>query len=117
MPTLSISVNQPVFHAGDRMVVEASLQNPAPAIAVDVHLGIIMADGTFLSWPDLMPGLTPAYDDITIPDSFSCGPTVILDMNLPELPAGDYFWLVGMTKPEYISQVVGEISIAPWRFE
>jgi len=117
MPAISVSINQPSYHLDDRMIVEASLQNPAPLIAVDIYLGVGLPDGTFLSWPSLNEGLMPAYDDFTIPDSFSFGPSVILEMNLPELPAGDYFWFAGMTKPGYVSQTVGDIFIAPWSFE
>jgi len=117
MPTISVSVNQSLYHAGERMIVEASLRNPATPIAVDIYLGVGLPDGTFLSWPSFGAGLTPAYDDFTIPDSFSCGPSVVLEMNLPELSTGDYFWFAAMTEPEYMSQTVGDISIAPWSFE
>ena len=49
MPTVSISVNQPLYHAGDRMIVRASLQNPAPPITADIYLGVGLPDGSFLS--------------------------------------------------------------------
>jgi hypothetical protein len=38
-------------------------------------------------------------------------------MNVPELSTGDYFWFAGMTRPGYMSQIAGDISIASWRFE
>ncbi|HUT03104.1 MAG TPA: hypothetical protein VM163_04350 [bacterium] len=117
MPVISVATNKSLYRLGDRMIVEASLENPGPAVTVDIYLGVGLPDGTFLSWPSFAAGLMPAFADFTIPASFSLGPSVIFEMNLPELSAGEYSWFTGLTKPGDISEIVGDIAIAPWQFE
>ena len=99
------------------MIVQASLQNPGLDVTADIYLGVGLPDGTFLSWPSFAAGLAPAFADLTVPDGFSFGPSVIFETNLPELSPGNYFWFAGLTKPGYVSQIQGDVYFAPWRFE
>ncbi|MCD6328454.1 hypothetical protein J7M28_13005 [bacterium] len=50
MPAISVATNKSIYNLDERMIVEASLQNPAPTIAVDIYLGVGLPDASLLSW-------------------------------------------------------------------
>jgi len=114
--TVSCSLNDDYFIAGDAIVGSLAVTNSGLGVVVDVYLGFVLPDGSVVSFSDagLVDGLRRLQTGASIPAGFSFGPEAIFELQVPDyMMPGDYIFAAMLTSPDTFSPM----SFSAWEFE
>jgi hypothetical protein len=107
-PTVSLDLNQAVFHQDETMILSGTLTPGSCSILVDAYVVVRAGSAFFSLGPDLtfVPGLVPMVTQIS-PVPFS-GTILSLPIG-PGVPTGDFEWLAALTLAGTVN-VVGNLT-------
>ncbi|MCD6326754.1 hypothetical protein J7M28_04265, partial [bacterium] len=114
-PSITISTDAELYHAGDTMLVALTYENPGPDISIDIQIACVLPDGSLYyhkggDMPEpYISGLLPS-------GTFIPGFPVLIHDFTADFPTGDYTWLAAFFEPGTMN-MIGELSSASWRFE
>ncbi|HUT03558.1 MAG TPA: choice-of-anchor D domain-containing protein, partial [bacterium] len=116
-PELSVSADKFSVHAGEELAISFGIQNPGPALAVDLLGAVVLPDGTFLFYPGFSMEPQPVF--IRVAEAAAIGPIEILRVPFSNaLPKGQYVFYAAVLNPyNYDMQIEGDIASATWVFE
>lgn len=114
-PSIQITTDAELYHAGDTMAVALSYENPGLSLLVDIQIACQLPDGSLYYYPG---GDVPVpYTSGELPSGTKVLPFVAVSYTFgADFPAGNYTWLAGLFQQGSFD-MIGELSAAPWRFE
>jgi len=114
-PTITISTDRELYHAGDTMTVALTYENPGPDVLIDIQVACQLPDGSLFYYPGgdmpepFMSGMLPS--GTTVPMVF----VLIYDFP-PDFYGGDYTWMTAMFEQGTFNMIT-DIATAPFTFD
>jgi hypothetical protein len=113
-PSIYIQSNQPVYHAGDHMILTTTITNPTGGIFIMEYI-IFELDGAFWFWPEWGEDVTGKFR--IIPGESSYPDEVIMEFDWPEIPMSIEdltFWAI-MTVPTGF-EIIGDFGFCTFSY-
>jgi len=114
-PSIAITTDRELYHAGDTMTVALSYENPGPDIYIDIQVACQLPDGSLFYYPGgdtavpYISGMLPS--GTTVPMVF----VLIYDFP-PDFYGGDYTWMTAMFEQGTFNMIT-DIATAPFTFD
>ena len=101
-PAIGCFVNEVEFSPGDQLIGSLEIENPGPAIVVDIYVAFVMPGGAIVSLTDMgiTAGMYPWAAGVSLPASLNFGPEAILSTPVPGgLVSGGYMFAAALSEP------------------
>ena len=114
-PSVELLLNKTAFTSGDLMTLSRTIMNPGAARTVNFYLAVWLPTGELLFYPSLSDVASPFAPNLLLGQTHTIGPDVIVQLTMPALVPGGYFWLAGFTPTDRF-EVIGDVACAEWTY-
>ncbi len=108
-PAVYCYLNDENFAPGDTLIAQVEIDNPGPAVAVDVYVAIVLPDGAIMCFTggSFALGLYAWFSDITLVEGFASGVVTAFETPVPGGMDGNYLFAAALTEPGTLTYLAG----------